>query len=165
MRESGFSGACAPLALLLALALPGTAAFAAPGENEVVPTAGTPADADYAAGKQAIAQENWPAAVSAFGRVVAADANNANAHNFLGYAYRKSGNFDMAFKHYAAALRLDPGHRGAHEYLGETYLLVGNLPKAEEQLQALDRLCVFGCEEYTDLKKAVAEYRRKAAGK
>jgi len=43
--------------------------------------------------------------------------------------------------------------------------MVGNLAKAEEQLKELDRLCFLGCEEYDDLKKAVAAYRQKAAQK
>jgi hypothetical protein len=37
----------------------------------------------------------------------------------------------------------------------------GDLAKAKEHLFALDRLCFFGCEEYTDLKKAVAEYEQR----
>ncbi len=64
----------------------------------------------------------------------------------------------MAFKHYYAALKLGPKHRGAHEYLGEAYLMRGNLAKAEEHLKTLDGL--FPCEEYTDLKRSVENYRR-----
>jgi tetratricopeptide (TPR) repeat protein len=77
-----------------------------------------------------------------------------------GFAYRKSGNLDAAFKHYNEALRLDPRHRGAHEYIGEAYLMQGNLDKAKEHLARLDRLCFFGCEEYDDLKKSIAEYEK-----
>ena len=39
---------------------------------------------------------------------------------------------------------------------------MGNLPKAEQRLATLDKVCLFPCEEFTDLKKAVATY--KAAG-
>jgi len=52
-------------------------------------------------------------------------------------------------------------HRGAHEYVGEAYLLVGNLAKAEEHLNALKTICLIPCEEYEDLKRAVAEYRQR----
>ena len=69
--------------------------------------------------------------------------------------------YDKAFEHYAIALKMNPEHRGAHEYLGETYLAVGNLAKAKEHLAALDRICFFGCQEYDDLKAAVAAYRPK----
>jgi hypothetical protein len=59
---------------------------------------------------------------------------------------------------YTEALRLDPNHRGAHEYIGEAYLQLGNVAKAKEHLAALDRICFFPCDEYSDLKAAVAKY-------
>ena len=156
-----------PLGVLLAaLTLSGPPAVAAGGGDSPSPMAASaPEDPDYAAGKQAVDARNWQAALEAFSKVLAKDPGNANAHNYLGYTYRKSGNLDLAFKHYGEALRLDPRHRGAHEYVGEAYLMTDNLGKAEEHLKALDRICFFGCEEYRDLKKAVAEYRQKAANK
>ena len=83
--------------------------------------------------------------------------------NLHAYSLRKSGtqDMDLVFKHYNEALRLDPKHKGAHEYLGEAYLLVGNVAKAKEHLGALDKLCFFGCSEYTDLKKAIADHEAK----
>ena len=35
----------------------------------------------------------------------------------------------------------------------------GDLPLAEQRLAALDKICAFGCEEYTDLKQAVQRYK------
>ena len=70
---------------------------------------------------------------------------------------------DLVFRHYNEALRLDPKHLGAHEYLGEAYLQTGNVDKAKEQLRTLDKLCFFGCKEYTMLKTAVAAYEAKQA--
>jgi len=149
------------LCLLVALALAGPAALAAGGGGSEPVWPAAAEDPDYVAGKQAVDAMNWQAALDAFGKVVAKDPRNANAHNYLGYTYRKSGKLDLAFKHYEEALRLDPRHRGAHEYVGEAYLMTGNLAKAEEHLKALDSICLFSCEEYRDLKKAVAEYRQK----
>ncbi len=150
--------------LLAAMTLSGPPAIAAGGGGgDSVPA--VPEDPDYVAGKQAVEAMNWQAALHAFNKVAAKDPGNANAQNYLGYTYRKSGKLDLAFKHYEEALRLNPKHRGAHEYMGEAYLMVNNLAKAEEHLKVLDRLCLFGCEEYDDLKKAVAEYRQKAANK
>ena len=40
--------------------------------------------------------------------------------------------------------------------------MTGNLPMAEQRLAALDKACFLPCEEYSDLKRAVARY--KAAG-
>ena len=82
----------------------------------------------------------------------------------MGYSLRKAdpGNLAEAEKFYNEALRIEPKHRGALEYSGELYLMTGNLPLAEQRLAALDKACFLPCEEYTDLKRAVARY--KAAG-
>ncbi|MCW5626198.1 MAG: tetratricopeptide repeat protein, partial [Burkholderiales bacterium] len=66
---------------------------------------------DFAAGRQAIEAQDWPGAIAALKKAVAADPNNADGHNWLGFAYRKSGNYDAAFSAYAEALRLEPRHR------------------------------------------------------
>jgi tetratricopeptide (TPR) repeat protein len=122
---------------------------------------GKPVDRDYAAAQKAIASKDWPGAVKLLEQAAVREPSNADIANLLGYAERNRGNLDAAFAHYEAALRIDPKHRGAHEYVGEAYLMVGNLAKAEEHLAALDKLCFFPCEEYTDLKKSIAEYKRK----
>ena len=118
------------------------------------------ADPVIASAKAAIAKKDWVAAQAGLKHALAANPKNADYHNLYAYSMRKGGNADMAlvFQHYDEALRLDPKHRGAHEYSGEARLEVNDLPKAKAHLAALDKLCFFGCEEYTDLKKAVAEY-------
>ena len=122
-----------------------------------------PRDPDYEAGKKAIDAANWKLALEHLNRAAARDPRNADIHNWLGYAARKSGNLDAAFKSYGEALRLDPRHKGAHEYIGEAYLMRDDLAKAEEHLAQLDRICFFSCEEYRDLKKAVEDYKRRRA--
>ena len=117
----------------------------------------TPADPNYAAGKKAVDAKDWAKAIEAFKRA----QTSADAYNYLGYAYRNLGNFELAFQNYNRALELDPRHRGAHEYIGEAYLLTNNLAKAQEHLAALDKLCFFPCHEYTELKEKVAEYKSK----
>ena len=109
---------------------------------------------------QAIAAKDWPRAQAALRDALAASPGNADYHNLYAYSIRKGAKPDMSlvFKHYNEALRLDPKHRGAHEYIGEAYLMVGNVPKAKEHLSALDKLCFFPCGEFTDLKKAIAQY-------
>jgi Flp pilus assembly protein TadD len=118
-------------------------------------------DPDYAAGKQAIEAKNWSAAIKSLSSAALRDSRNADIQNYLGYAYRHTDQFDLAFKHYARALQLNPRHRGAHEYMGEAYLMVNNLAKAEEHLAALQNICLLPCEEYEDLKKTIAEYRKR----
>src|ERR687887_1310769 len=108
-------------------------------------------------------RQDWKSAAAAMNEALAADSRNADYHSLYAYALRRSGSGDMdiVFKHYNEALRLDPKHRGAHEYIGEAYLLVGNVAKAKEHLSALDKICFFGCSEYNDLKKAIAEAETK----
>ncbi|MEO8717610.1 MAG: hypothetical protein ABI423_05265 [Burkholderiales bacterium] len=113
--------------------------------------------------REATARKDFAAAAAILHDALAKAPANPEYHNLYAYAVRKGPNPDMnqVFRHYNEALRLAPKHRGAHEYIGEAYLMVGDLPKAREHLAQLDRLCFFGCEEYTDLKKAIAEYETK----
>ena len=117
---------------------------------------------DYAAGKKAIEAQDWPAAIRLLSSAALRDTRNADIQNYLGYAYRSTGELSPAFNHYNRALLLNPRHRGAHEYLGEAYLMIGNLAKAEEHLAALEKICLLPCEEYGQLEKKLSRYR--AAG-
>ena len=130
------------------------------------PIDGTPAgaqlDPDFAAGKAAIEAKNWNAAIRSLSSAALRDTRNADIQNYLGYAYRHTDQLELAFRHYQKALQLNPRHRGAHEYVGEAYLIINNLAKAEEHLAALEKICLIPCEEYNDLKKDIAEYRRRA---
>jgi Flp pilus assembly protein TadD len=136
-----------------------SATVADPTESDKTSTV----DPDFAAGRAAIDAKDWQAAIRAFSSAALRDTRNADIQNYLGYAYRHTGQMDLAFKHYERALQLNPRHRGAHEYLGEAYLMVNDVAKAEAHLSALKTICLIPCEEYTDLEKAIAEYRRKAA--
>ncbi|MEO3427326.1 tetratricopeptide repeat protein [Pelagibius sp. CAU 1746] len=154
-----------PFALTLALtgALPGIlaggGAYAMGGDSG---SADKPADPTYAAAKQLVENGKYSEAIPLLEEVVAKDDKNADAFNYLGYSNRQLGNNDAALAHYQKALALEPRHRGANEYLGELYLILGDLEKAEERLDVLDGACFFGCEEYTELKNAIAEYKAKA---
>jgi len=137
-----------------------------PGIGIADPTEDDPAaaklDPDYATGKLAIEAKNWSAAIKSLSSAALRDTRNADIQNYLGYAYRNSGQMELAFKHYEHALQLNPRHRGAHEYVGEAYLIENNLTKAEEHLAALQKICLIPCEEYEDLKKKVDAYRKNA---
>jgi len=112
---------------------------------------------------EASARQDWARAASILEQALARSPDNADYHNLYAYSIRKGSHPDMeqVFKHYGEALRIDPDHRGAHEYVGEAYLAVGNLAKAKEHLAALDRICFFGCKQYSDLKREIAEYEEK----
>jgi tetratricopeptide (TPR) repeat protein len=119
---------------------------------------GKPEDPDYTAGVKAIKAGQFAAAVPLLQGVVARDGVNADAHNWLAYAVRRSGAPARSIPIYEKALAIDPKHRGAHEYIGEAYLALDNLAKAKEHLARLDKLCFLPCSQYRDLKKAVEAY-------
>ena len=112
-----------------------------------------------AAARRAIAAGDWRTALAELRRVEA--PASADWTNLMGYVLRKGSPPDTAAaeRHYDAALRIKPDHRDALEYSGELYLMTGRLPEAEQRLAALDRACRLPCEQYDDLKKAVAAYK------
>ena len=150
-----------PLVSLRSLVLAAT--LLATGSAFAVDVTAGPVKSDALAPVRAkIAEKNWTAAIDELKKIN--DPASADWNNLMGYSLRKAdpANLAEAEKFYEEALRLQPKHRGALEYSGELYLMTGNLEKAEERLAALDKACFLPCEEYTDLKRAVARY--KAAG-
>ena len=109
--------------------------------------------------REQIAAKNFPGAIDELKRLN--DTGDADWNNLMGYSLRKApaSDFAGAEKFYDEALRIDPRHRGALEYSGELYLQTGDLAKAEQRLAALDKACFLPCSEYSDLKKAIAQYK------
>ena len=91
------------------------------------------------------------------------EINSADWNNLMGYSLRKKQPPDLVAseKYYQAALKIDPSHRAALEYYGELLLMKKDLPGAEAMLARLDKACLFGCEEYSDLKASIAKYQGK----
>ena len=126
-----------------------------------------PKDPAMEQARAAIDRQDWAGAQKVLREAVARNPQDASAHNLYAYSMRKGPNpaMDLVFRHYNEALRIDPKMRAAHEYIGEAYLMSGNVPKAREHLAELDRLCTFGCVEYTTLKKELAVYEQQHAKK
>ena len=106
-----------------------------------------------------VKNEKYAEAIPLLDKAVEANPKDADAFNLLGFSHRKLGDFDRAMVNYQTALKLDPNHVGANEYLGELHLQMGDVEKAEERLATLNWACLFGCDEYTELKQAIAEYK------
>jgi tetratricopeptide (TPR) repeat protein len=145
-------------ALLLVLWLGGAAAAPSnDGDDQALL-----ADADYAAGREAIKAGDNALALRRFQSALRRFPEAADLHNELGFAHRRLRQMDKAFEHYNRALDLNPQHRGAHEYIGEAYLMVGDVDRALFHRAALKAICLLPCDELKDLEKAIAEHRAQA---
>ncbi len=95
---------------------------------------------DYGASPDGKAIREYEHAVACFGRAVAIDAKMKEAHNNLGYCYRRLGKLTESLAAYDKAIALDPDFAQAREYRGETYLALGQIDKAEGELAMLRKL-------------------------
>ena len=100
------------------------------------------------------AKELYLKAYGKFEKAYAKDKKNADILNYLGYALRKTGDFEKAEIYYLKGLELKPKHKGINEYLGELYVQTGRIELAKERLQVL-KGCK--CEEYEELKELIEE--------
>ena len=107
--------------------------------------------------------EDWDGAIAVLKSAALRDPRNADIQNYIGYAYRRLRQMGPAIGHYQQALMLNPRHRSAHEHLGEAHLVLGEPATAEQHLAHLQDICLIGCEEYDDLKRAIAGYRKSVA--
>ena len=117
-------------------------------------------DTDYKNGKEQAYNGNYETAIVYLKKSIKNDSENADAFNMLGYSNRKLGKNQEAFKYYNIALKLDPRHRGTHEYIGRLYLNLNQIENAKMHLDKLDSICLFGCDEYSTLKKAIEDYEK-----
>ena len=154
-------------AMMVSMAGGSVVAVTSGGMSEQAPTG----DDDYASGKAAFEREDWPAVIEHMTRVIGERPWHDDAHNLLGFAYRKLGDYDRALEAYDRALELNPHHRGALEYLGEAYLELDRPELAQEILDRLaaecQRIAVGAtadggwrsrCEEWRDLHEAYEAY-------
>jgi tetratricopeptide (TPR) repeat protein len=154
-------------ALFLMLLIAPAMAVMSGGEGEPPPSG----DADdYGQGVAAFVREDWQAVVDHMTRTIEQRPWHDDAHNLLGFAYRKLGDYDHALRAYDQALVLNPHHRGALEYLGEAYLELDRPERAREMLDRLEVECRLvavdaandgwqsSCEEWRDLSEAYAAY-------
>jgi Flp pilus assembly protein TadD len=72
---------------------------------------------------------------------------------YIGYTYRKMGDYDLAEHYYKEALKIAPNHVGATEYYGELMVVRGDVAGARKMLAKLDTVCTFGCVEQEDLRR------------
>jgi Flp pilus assembly protein TadD len=112
----------------------------------------------YDIGVAAIQESEFARAIDNLKLVIRDEPRNADAHDWLGFAYARSGNPALATRHIGEALKLDPKHLRAHLHLGELQMAAGDRKRAAETLDALRRLCK-PCEETVELERALATVR------
>ena len=79
--------------------------------------------------------------------------DSAEVANYIGYANRKLGNYDLAKVWYEKALAIDPNHVRTWQYYGMWHVEQGNMLKAADFLEKIRLICGgTGCQEYQDLK-------------
>ena len=111
-------------------------------------------NADLTAVRAKIAAGNYAAALAEL-RGLVEDNQDADVYNLLGFTLRKTGDYSTSLDYYRKALELRPDFKPAHEYLGELYIETGHLDEARGELSELSKLCPDGCEERSDLEKAL----------
>lgn len=128
---------------------------------------GTPAAEDaaekYKDAVAAVEKKDYRGAISLLKDVIEQDSRNADALNYLGFSYRKLGDFNQALSFYKRALDVSPDHKGANEYIGQAYLGLNQPALADSHLARLERICGKECNEYRELKTAIDSF--KATGK
>jgi len=110
----------------------------------------------------AVESKDYVGAINLLKDVLSGDAKNADALNYMGYSYRKLGNYERALAYYKRALNVKPDHRGANEYIGEAYLELKKPEMAKAHLDKLEKICGMSCAEYRELKKAFDDYQSKS---
>ena len=82
--------------------------------------------------------------------------DNADVANYIGYAYRRLGNYDQSKTWYEAALKADPNHVRTWSYYGMWQMEQGNRLKALDDLQKVKLICGNeSCEEFRQLKALI----------
>jgi tetratricopeptide (TPR) repeat protein len=82
--------------------------------------------------------------------------DSAEVANYIGYANRKLGNYELARVWYEKALAIDPNHVRTWQYYGMWHVEQGNMLKAGDFLEKIRLICgSTDCQEFKDLKGAM----------
>jgi tetratricopeptide (TPR) repeat protein len=95
---------------------------------------------NYRATSDAKARREYEKAVQDFTKAIELNPEMKEAHNNLGYCYRKLGKLTESLAAYDKAIALDSNFAQAREYRAETLLALGQLSKAEAELSFLQNL-------------------------
>jgi tetratricopeptide (TPR) repeat protein len=109
---------------------------------------------DYRGARQLILAGDYRggiAAMHALGR-----DNHPDVANYIGYSYRRLGDYKDSQIWYEKALAADPNHVRTWSYYGMWQMEQGNRLKALDDLQKVKLICGnTSCEEYRELKAVI----------
>ena len=82
-------------------------------------------------------QKSYKAAIRSYEKAIKIQPQMHEAHGSLGYALRKTGDYETALEHYDKALQLNPTYTPALEYRAEAYLGLNQPEKAKADYTVL----------------------------
>lgn len=107
----------------------------------------------YRAARVLVLEGKYEEGIAAF---TALDRDDADVANYIGYANRKLGNYELARVWYEKALAINPNHVRTWQYYGMWHVEQGNMLKAADFLEKIRLICNgTGCQEFQDLKGAM----------
>jgi tetratricopeptide (TPR) repeat protein len=109
---------------------------------------------DYRAARALILAGDYPGGIAAMHAL--GHDEHPDVANYIGYAYRKMGDYKDSQVWYEAALKADPNHVRTWSYYGMWQMEQGNRLKALDDLQKVKLICgSTTCEEYRQLKAVI----------
>lgn len=123
------------------------------------------ADAGDNAYNQAVSlinQGRYSEALGALDQATRAFGPHPDVLTYIGYTYRKMGQYDEAEKYYTEALKVAPDHKPATEYFGELKVERGDLAGAKKLLARLDQLCTYACPEEQELRRWIDKAEKRS---
>jgi tetratricopeptide (TPR) repeat protein len=82
-------------------------------------------------------EKSWASAIESYQEAVEKKPDFYQAYSDLGYAYRKTGDYEKSLAAYDKALSINPEYPQALEYVGEAYLAVKRLDDAKNAYMKL----------------------------
>ena len=109
---------------------------------------------DYRAAREMILAGNYQGGIAAMHAL--GHDEHPDVANYIGYAFRKLGDYKDSQVWYEAALKADPNHVRTWSYYGMWQAEQGNRLKAEDFLAKVKLICGNAdCKEYTELKAVI----------
>ena len=109
---------------------------------------------DYREARQLILDGKYEAGIAAMHAL--GHDEHPDVANYIGYSYRKLGDYDQSKHWYELALAADPRHVRTWSYYGMWQAEQGNRLKAEDFLQKVKLICGNEtCKEFTELKAVI----------